>query len=57
MKRKRNGHLCQTRSVGKAKVLGVTLKQRQGDKGILWWNEEVQGSIDEKKQAKENWDR
>ena len=33
-------------------VLGVTFGKRKGDKETWWWNEEVQKSIKEKKEAK-----
>ena len=38
-------------------VLGVTFGKRKGDREIWWWNEEVQKSIKEKKEAKKTWDR
>ena len=38
-------------------VLGVTFGKRKGDKEIWWWNEEVQKSIKEKKEAKKAWDK
>ena len=38
-------------------VLGVTFGKRKGDKETWWWNEEVQESIKEKKEAKKTWDK
>ena len=38
-------------------VLGVTLWKRKGDRETWWWNEEVQESIKEKKEAKKAWDK
>ena len=38
-------------------VLGVTFEKRKGDKETWWWNEEVQKSIKEKKEAKKAWDK
>ena len=38
-------------------VLGVTFGKRKGDKETWWWNEEVQKSIKEKKEAKKTWDK
>ena len=38
-------------------VLGVTFGKRKGDKETWWWNEEVQKSIQEKKDAKKAWDK
>ena len=38
-------------------VLGVTFGKRKGDREIWWWNEEVQESIKEKKEAKKAWDK
>ena len=38
------------------KVLGVTSKQRKGDKDTWWWNEEMQESIRKKRLAKKRWD-
>ena len=38
-------------------VLGVTFGKQKGDKETWWWNEEVQESIKEKKEAKETWDK
>ena len=38
-------------------VLGVTFGKRKGDKERCWWNEEVQKSIKEKKEAKKAWDK
>ena len=37
-------------------VLGVTFWKRKGDRETWWWNEEVQKSIKEKKEAKKAWD-
>ena len=36
-------------------VLGVTFGKRKGDRKTWWWNEEVQESIKEKKEAKKAW--
>ena len=36
-------------------VLGVTFGKRKGDRETWWWNEEVQESIKEKKEAKKAW--
>ena len=38
-------------------VLEVTFWKRKGDKETWWWNEEVQKSINEKKEAKKAWDK
>ena len=38
-------------------VLGVTFGKRKEDKETWWWNEEVQKSIKEKKEAKKAWDK
>ena len=38
-------------------VLGVTFGKRKGDRETWWWNEEVQKSIKEKKEAKKVWDK
>ena len=38
-------------------VLGVTFGKQKGDKETWWWNEEVQASIKEKKEAKKAWDK
>ena len=38
-------------------VLGVTFGKRKGDKETWWWNEEVEKSIKEKKEAKKAWDK
>ena len=38
-------------------VLGVTFGKRKGDRETWWWNEEVQESIKEKKEAKKAWDK
>ena len=38
-------------------VLGVTFEKRKGDKETWWWNEEVQESIKEKKEAKNAWEK
>ena len=38
-------------------VLGVTFGKRKGDRETCWWNEEVQESIKEKKEAKKAWDK
>ena len=38
-------------------VLGVTFVKRKGDGETWWWNEEVQESIKEKKEAKKAWDK
>ena len=37
-------------------VLGVTFGKRNGDRETWWWNEQVQESINEKKEAKKTWD-
>ena len=37
-------------------VLGVTFGKRKRDRETWWWNEEVQKSIKEKKEAKKAWD-
>ena len=37
-------------------VLGVTFEKRKGDMET-WWNEKVQESTKEKKEAKEAWDK
>ena len=37
-------------------VLGVTFGKRKGDRETWWWNEKVQKSIEEKKEAKKAWD-
>ena len=37
-------------------VLEVTFGKRKGDKETWWWNEKVQESIKEKKEAKKAWD-
>ena len=34
----------------------MTIGKRKGDKETWWWNEEVQKSIKEKKEAKKTWD-
>ena len=36
-------------------VLGVTFGKQKGDRETWWWNEEVQESIKEKKEAKKAW--
>ena len=38
-------------------VLGVTFGKRKGDKETWWWNDKVQESIKEKKEAKKAWDK
>ena len=38
-------------------VLGVTFGKRKGDRETWWWNEEVQESIKEKKEATKAWDK
>ena len=38
-------------------VLGVTFGKRKGDRETWWWNEKVQESIKEKKEAKKLWDK
>ena len=38
-------------------VLGVTFEKRKGDRETWWWNDEVQESIKEKKEAKKAWDK
>ena len=38
-------------------VLGVTFGKRKGDRETWWWNEKVQKSIKEKKEAKKAWDK
>ena len=38
-------------------VLGVTFGKRKGDRETWWWNEDVQESIKEKKEAKKAWDK
>ena len=38
-------------------VLGVTFGKGKGDRETWWWNEEVQESIKEKKEAKKAWDK
>ena len=38
-------------------ILGVTFGKRKGDRETWWWNEEVQESIKEKKEAKKAWDK
>ena len=38
-------------------VMGVTFGKRQGDRETWWWNEAVQESIKEKKEAKKTWDK
>ena len=38
-------------------VLGMTFGKRKGDRETWWWNEEVQKSIKEKKEAKKAWDK
>ena len=37
--------------------LGVTFGKRKGDRKTWWWNEKVQESIKEKKEAKKAWDK
>ena len=38
-------------------VLGVTFGKRKGDKETWWWNEKLQETIKEKKEAKKAWDK
>ena len=38
-------------------VLGVTFGKRKGDRETWWWNEEIQESIKEKKEAKKAWNK
>ena len=38
-------------------VLGVTFGKRKGDRETWWWNEKVQKSIKQKKEAKKAWDK
>ena len=38
-------------------VLGVTFGKRKEDRETSWWNEELQKSIKEKKDAKKAWDK
>ena len=38
-------------------VLGVTFGKQKEDRETWWWNEEVQESIKEKKEAKKAWDK
>ena len=38
-------------------VLGVTFGKQKEDRETWWWNEEVQKSIKEKKEAKKAWDK
>ena len=38
-------------------VLGRALGKRKGDRETWWWNEKVQESIKEKKEAKKAWDK
>ena len=38
-------------------VLGVTFGKQKGDRETWWWNEEVQKSIKENKEAKKAWDK
>ena len=38
-------------------VMGVTFGKRKGDRETRWWNENVQESIKEKKEAKKTWDK
>ena len=38
-------------------VLGVTFGKQKGDRETWWYNEEVQQSIKEKKEAKQAWDK
>ena len=38
-------------------VLGVTFGKRKKDRETWWWNEKVQESIKEKKEAKKTWDK
>ena len=36
--------------------MGVKFEKRNGDRETWWWNEEVQKSIKEKKEAKKAWE-
>ena len=38
-------------------VLEMTFGKRKGDRETWWWNEKVQESIKEKKEAKKTWDK
>ena len=38
-------------------VLGMTFGKRKGDRETWWWNEEVQESIKERKEAKKVWEK
>ena len=38
-------------------VLGLIFGKQKGDRETWWWNEEVQESIKEKKEAKKTWDK
>ena len=38
-------------------VLGVTFGKRKEDREMWWWNEEVQESVKEKKEAKKAWEK
>ena len=38
-------------------VLGVTFGKQKGDRETWWWNEEVQESIKQNKEAKKAWDK
>ena len=38
-------------------ILGVTFEKRKGERETWWWNEEVQESIKEKKEAKKAWEK
>ena len=38
-------------------VLRVTFRKQKGDRETWWWNEKVQESIKEKKEAKKAWDK
>ena len=38
-------------------VLGVTFGKRKRDRETWWWNEEVQESIKQNKEAKKAWDK
>ena len=38
-------------------VLGVTFGKQKGDRETWWWNEEIQKSIKENKEAKKAWDK
>ena len=38
-------------------VLGVTIGKQKGNRETWWWNEKVQESIKEKKEAKKAWDK